>query len=226
MRDTVAKRHDILKPEKYLKCLVVTCTDHSQRICMRNLKYDVPISQTFFFLKKKRPLVRASSINSVLQFLNLSQPPPTNISSLPSSRPILSNNPPPLPKTQKTKKPNPTPSPTSHQKHSMDLSAAQADISKMSESDKRDLTQIVNAEMQKAKIEECPSFLSPLPHLPPLPHPPSCPHKPSLTPQHSNPQPDRHMFFEMRDGEDCERAAGARGGVVRAELRGALPGRE
>lgn len=45
----------------------------------------------------------------------------------------------------------------------MDQRQAQVDIDRLSDSDKRDLQQSINNEMQKAKIQECTRYIFPVP---------------------------------------------------------------
>lgn len=67
------------------------------------------------------------------------------------------------------------------------LSNFSDEIEKMSESDKRELGNVVNNEMQKAKIQECMfSPPSPFPRLSPFP---SSPPPPNITPSSQDMQP-------------------------------------
>lgn len=125
----------------------------------------------------------------------------------------------------------------------------QVDIDKLSDSDKRELQQSLNNEMQKAKIQECAPvsffpFLSPShralcfpEHLlnRPLHFNPDSPHNPltasaeALTnPPHvySRARAHRHMLEEVCYGEHLIERLGQEGGAVYTELRGQVSGRQ
>ena len=115
----------------------------------------------------------------------------------------------------------------------------QVDVSKLSDADKRELNQFIQAESQKAKIQEgkkaFPLLFSPAYGLQPLHFPPG-PFYNSKSEvgssvdangfRYSGPQPYGYMLEEMHHGEDRRRQAQQQRRILYTELRWEVYGLE
>lgn len=127
----------------------------------------------------------------------------------------------------------------------MDQQQAQADFHRLSDSDKRDLQQSINNEMQKAKIQECEPvchstvtlctfslsypnclLLLSMPELKSLPQPTAPARVLTTDLTFSRPRTHRHLLEEVCYGEHLIKQLGQERGAVYTELRGEVYGRE